>query len=266
MEVLRLSKQMAVGHEVAPSYWRLHASFVNKSGYFGAFYRGFIPWGLLQCAEGIPVLFIQHESMYLLQAQGWSRNKAEKTSGFLGGFAQALFVNPLQKLKVTVIASEQRMGPVQAIKTVVRQHGVLSLLDGLFPMIMRRGLDWGIRFAVSSDVRNWIVRKKYAEGRNTDLNMFELIGCGLVGGAVSALTHPIDNIVTNSQKPVPAGSPHDLISVIRRMYQESGYRAFTRGWGIKVIDNAYHMAWMYGVGTIIYEWMDKNLYDARQYY
>jgi hypothetical protein len=261
MGCLRLGKQMVVGYEGAPSYWRLHSGFVSKSGYVGAFYRGFMPWGLLQCAEGVPVLFVQHESMNHLQEQGWSRNSAEKASGFLGGFAQALFVTPLQKVKVTVIASEQRLEPLQAIKTVIHQHGVLSLFDGLLPMILRRGLDWGIRFAVSSDVRNWVSQRKFADGQDCNLNMFELIGCGLVGGAASAITHPLDNIVTNSQKPVPTGTPHDFISVIRRMYRESGHKAFVRGWGIKVFDNAYHMAWMYGIGTVVYEWVDTTLYE-----
>ena len=98
LEVLRLGKQMVVGREAAPSYWNLHMSFVNQSnGFVGAFYRGFLPWGLIQCAKGVPVLFVQHESMYQLQAKaGWSKNSAEKVSGFLGGFAQAIFVNPFQ--------------------------------------------------------------------------------------------------------------------------------------------------------------------------
>jgi len=80
-----------------------------------------------------------------------------------------------------------------------------------------------------------------------------------MGGAFSALTHPIDNTITNSQKPLPSNVPRDMTSVMKRMYAESGIKAFTRGWGIKVIDNAYHMAWMYGVGTVTYDFMTKSL-------
>ena len=47
------------------------------------------------------------------------------------------------------------------------------------------------------------------------------------------------------------------------MYRESGIKAFTRAWGIKVLDNAYHMAWMYGVGTVVYDWMHKTLREER---
>lgn len=104
MEVLRLGKQMAVGRQVAPSYVNLHRNLVSETGFVGAFYRGFMPWGLMQCTKGIPVLFVQSESMYQLQARGnWSPNTAEKASGFLGGAAQAVFVTPMQKIKVRCV-------------------------------------------------------------------------------------------------------------------------------------------------------------------
>lgn len=48
------------------------------------------------------MLFVQNESMYQLQARaGWSESSAEKASGFLGGASIALFVNPMQKVKVS---------------------------------------------------------------------------------------------------------------------------------------------------------------------
>mmetsp|Transcript_26722 Transcript_26722/g.78941 ORF Transcript_26722/g.78941 Transcript_26722/m.78941 type:complete len:182 (+) Transcript_26722:412-957(+) len=101
LEVLRLGKQMTTGRAKSPSYMSLHHSFVSETGFFGAFYRGFLPWGLLQCLKGMPVLFVQNETMYQLQARaGWSSSTAEKTSGFVGGAAQAVFVCPLQKIKV----------------------------------------------------------------------------------------------------------------------------------------------------------------------
>lgn len=216
LEVLRLGKQMAVGAD-APSYLHLHKSLVHESGLVGAFYRGFVPWGLLQCVKGVPVLFVQHESMYHLQAQaGWSRDAAEKTSGFLGGVAQALFVNPFQKVKVTVVACSETnaLGPVGAFRTVIQREGILSLYDGVVPMMMRRSLDWGIRFGVSSEVKNWIVEQKMRNGEAPELGVQELICCGLVGGASSALTHPIDNVITNSLKPMPLGKRRDIVSVV----------------------------------------------------
>lgn len=281
LEVLRIGKQTVVGHGAAPSYWNLHTSYVNQSGFVGAFYRGFLPWGLIQCAKGVPVLFVQHESMYQLRAVGgWSKGSAEKASGFIGGFAQAIFVNPFQKVKVSVVAcdSMNALSPFQVVHQVVKQHGFRSLYDGVGPMILRRSFDWGIRFGVSSEVKNWVVEQKHATGQKPELTTLELLACGVIGGAVSALTHPIDNIITNSQKPLSPGAKRDIASVVSRMYQESGFQAFTRGWGVQVVDNvspcvvfllverdsclsirvfqAYHMAWMYGAGTVVYNWID----------
>ena len=134
----------------------------------------------------------------------------------------------------------------------------MALYDGILPTMLRRSLDWGIRFGVSAQMKRYLTerKKKNIEDKNNkenELDIYELILCGLIGGAVSALTHPIDNIITNSQKPMSRGTPTDLLSVIFRMYNESGGRAFTRGFAVKVFDNAYHTAWMYGVGAVIYD-------------
>ena len=67
------------------------------------------------------------------------------------------------------------------------------------------------------------------------------------------------HVITNSQKPMPPGTKRDLLSVVRRMHAESGHRAFTRGFAIKIVDNAYHMAWMYGVGPVVYDHIRKAL-------
>ena len=232
-----------------PSYRSLHQSFVADSGGFvPAFYRGFLPWGLGQCLKGVPVLFVQSEALYQLHNRaGWSQGAAEKASGFIGGASMGLFVCPLQVVKVQVVASPHlnALSPLAACIKVVRTTGLSSLYHGLLPMTIRRSLDWGIRFTVSSEVKARVVERRRAAGRSTDLPVHELIGCGLVGGAFSALTHPIDNVITNSQKPMPPEAKRDLLSVVRRMHAESGHRAFTRGFAIKIVDNAYHMAWLY---------------------
>mmetsp|Transcript_48912 Transcript_48912/g.73000 ORF Transcript_48912/g.73000 Transcript_48912/m.73000 type:complete len:315 (-) Transcript_48912:1927-2871(-) len=266
LEVLRLGKQLTVGHGVPPSYLQIHQGLVQESrGFVGAFYRGFLPWGLVQCLKGLPVLFVQNESMYQLRVRGrWDKSKAEIASGFIGGAVQGVFVNPFQKIKVAVVASKEMnsMPPLEACKEVLRRHGVLSLLDGVFVMMLRRSLDWGIRFTVSNRAKHYVIKRKEAQGLpTTDLAVHELIGCGLIGGAASAMTHPIDCVITNSMKPMPVGTKTDVISVVRRMYAESGPQAFTRAWGIKIVDNAYHMAWMYGIGTVVYDHVRKTLAD-----
>ena len=154
------------------------------------------------------------------------------------------------------------LSPVQAIRTITQQQGMASLYDGVFAMMLRRSLDWGIRWNVSVEAKNFVISQKRARGESEELKLHELVGCGVIGGAMSAVTHPLDNVITNSQKPLPVGAQRDLISVAQRMFHESGARALTSGWEIKVLDSTYHMAWMYGIGTIVYERMRKSVDEA----
>jgi hypothetical protein len=176
----------------APSYFQIHKGLVQRSGgFFPAFYRGFYPWGLAQCTKGIPVLFVQHESFRHMETLGLSHTTAANLSGCLGGIAQAIFVTPFQKLKVSVVASGDvhTLPPAQAFLSVVRQEGVSSLFNGLLPTMIRGSIDWGIRFGMALHVKQFILqRKKEKSGGDDSLNVLEWIYCGLIGGAASALT------------------------------------------------------------------------------
>lgn len=263
MDVLQLKKQLVTGRSSTPSYWNLHTRLMQEAGGYAhrAFYRGFMPWGLFQCTKGVPVLFVQHESMHMFQEMGVSSDAAEKASGFVGGLSQAFLITPFQKMKLFAVASQDmyQMTPGQALQTMVRENGFMSLYDGIVPTMIRRSLDWGVRFGLSTEAKNWRIHQKKISGDTSELTTGELVVCGLLGGAVGSLTHPIDNIITNSQKPLHAGASRDFVSVAARMYRESGMTAFTRGWGLKVIDNSYHMAWMFGVSNVLYRWMHKNI-------
>jgi hypothetical protein len=240
LDVLCLGKQMASGR-VAPTYFQIHKRLVAESGSFSrAFYRGFYPWGLIQCTKGLPVLFVQHESLHHLQNLGLTQSTSEKMSGCIGGVAQAAFVTPFQKLKVAVVArgDVHTLPTSEALMTVIRRDGLSGLfLDGLVPSMLRGAMDWGLRFGVSLHMKNYLVEDKKSRSEDIKLSLIEWMCCGVIGGATSALTQPIDNIVTNCQKPMPNGTKRDVFSVIQRMYKESGLRAFTRSMGLKSLDS-----------------------------
>lgn len=239
LDVLCLGKQIATGR-VAPSYYQIHRTLVAESGgFFSAFYRGFYPWGLIQCTKGLPVLFVQHESMHHLQQMGVDQTMAGNVSGCLGGVAQAIFVTPFQKLKVSVVASRDvnTLSAKEALMAVVHRDGMSGLFSGLLPTMVRGSVDWGIRFGISLHLKERLLEEKRNDCEEAELTLVESVYCGLLGGATSALTQPIDNIATNCQKPLPPGTPRDVVSVVLRMYRESGLRAFTRSMGLTIIDN-----------------------------
>jgi hypothetical protein len=171
----------------------------------------------------------------------------------------------LSMSQINVVASQSinQQTAMDACRTIIQQNGFSSLFDGLSAMMLRRSLDWGIRWGVASEVKNYMIHQKRARNESDDLAMHEMIMCGVSGGTISAFTHPIDNILTNSQKPLPPATKRDLISAAIRMYSESGIKAFTRGLAIKVVDSAYHMAWVYGVGAIAYSYMHRAIEGSR---
>jgi hypothetical protein len=226
--------------------------------------------------KGAPVLFVQNETKYVLKQHKICRPRtAEQISGCMSGAVQALIMTPFQKLKVTVVASDtlNRMKYWRACGAVVSREGMLSLFDGLFPTMLRRSIDWGIRFGACAEIKKIMIHQKQqrflasknrlsASNDNAEsiqerpmqtLTTIELMICSSLGGAISGLTHPIDNVITNAQKPLPAGSKRDIVSVVRRMITESGVQAFTRGWCMRIVENSYHMIWMYGIGTLVYD-------------
>lgn len=271
LEVLRLGKQMTPDKAGAASgYVGLHRRLVQEAGFLAAFYKGFYPWGLLECMKGIPILFVQSEAIKQLMLNfHFSREKAENWSGFIGGASQAFFVCPLQKLKVSVVGSKYlfELPPSDVLYWIVKNEGLLALFNGLGPTIIRRSLDWGIRFRASATMKRILLARNNQKLRQEaqrkhekmplyvvdELSLFEMIVCGIFGGAISAITHPLDNVITNCQMPLPAGIERSFLAVVKRMYEEGGKYAFVSGFLFKVLENAYHTAWMYGVGSVLYD-------------
>ena len=68
--------------------------------------------------------------------------------------------------QVSVVACEElnAMSSVTAITSVIKRHGIFSLYDGVLPMAMRRSLDWGIRFYVSTNAKNMMPQRKREQG------------------------------------------------------------------------------------------------------
>ena len=101
----------------------------------------------------------------------------EPIAGMCGGAAQALFVCPTQKLKVMVVEDKRlnNMSTMNAVKDIVKRNGVMCVYDGLPPMILRRAMDWCVRFTVSHKVNEAYVRYKVEHGKPEKLTLPELM-------------------------------------------------------------------------------------------
>jgi len=247
------------------TYPQIIQDLVAESGWLGAFYRGFVPWGTILCAKGLPVLFIQSEVMHRARLAGLERTKAEALGGVLGGIGQGILVTPLNRLRVSVISDQKlnAMGPLRGMQEVIRQQGIGSLFNGIGPTVTRRGCDWGLRFYGSVLAEQYLDRF-FLQEEGTAPSLAHRVASGFLGGALSALTHPIDCIVVNCQRPAATGVKMDAFTVVKQMYSERGIGAFSQGLLVKILDNGYHTMWMYGVSAVLYAKMAEFLNHRKQ--
>ena len=80
------------------SYLRVVRDVYAKQGIAG-FYYGYFPWSLLQCLQGIPMLFTQHHVEAFIYTFGFPSNVSAALGGIAGGMTMALVVTPTGRLK-----------------------------------------------------------------------------------------------------------------------------------------------------------------------
>ena len=245
MESLKITKQ-ATGMSypsIAKKFWKIDGPM--------SLYRGFYPYGFLQMGKGIPVLFTQGEVNYQLDKHT-SMTKTQKgiISGISAGISQAIILTPLQKLKTQAMTNTDSKGlnSSNLLKETLKKEGVSGLFKGLQPMIMKRSLDWGIRFGVIGKCNQMIIDRN---GENYKLTAIDRIGTGFIGGAASCLTMPFDSWLANCQKHNQQNT--SSLQVAKNMFKEGGINSFTRGLTMRILHSGWHTAWIVGIGSIIYD-------------
>eukprot|EP01116_Phalansterium_solitarium_P002799 TRINITY_DN13072_c0_g1_i1.p2 TRINITY_DN13072_c0_g1~~TRINITY_DN13072_c0_g1_i1.p2 ORF type:complete len:298 (+),score=51.17 TRINITY_DN13072_c0_g1_i1:138-1031(+) len=266
MEMLKIMKQSKGG-----SYFSHANKLWIDEGVLG-FYKGFMPWGFIQIAKGIPVLFIQAECDHYFKQWGVHGKTAEVLSGVLGGMGQGIFMTPTQRLK-TIVMTDPKYEGAGAPKTVgealkattyvagevVKKEGWGTLMKGLGPMMGKRGFDWGFRFWGIGVAKSYLTR----DDPKRPLGVLEKMGVGFFGGLVSTATMPLDTWVANCQKAskkLPDGTviKANAIQVAQDMWRTRGVSAFVSGWNMRVLHAGYHTMWMYSIGSLISDWLNKK--------
>ena len=251
MESLKITKQ-ATGMSypsIAKQFWKIDGPM--------SIYRGFYPYGLMQMGKGIPVLFTQGEVKYQLDKHtNLSNTHKGIISGVSAGITQAVVITPLQKLKTTAMTDTNNKGvnSTNLLKNVIKNEGITGLFKGLQPMIMKRSIDWGIRFGIISRCNQFIINRNEPGYKLTPLDR---ITTGFVGGAASCMTMPFDSWIANCQKHSNSKN-NTAIQVAKNMYKEAGILAFTRGLTMRILHSGWHTAWIVGLGSIVYDKIKIN--------
>jgi len=221
---------------------------------FKGFYKGFFPGGFIQgLYKGLPVLFIQGEANYQLNARGLLHGTtAQVVAGMSAGVVQGAMVAPTQRVKV-MVATNPKAGAVSldTVIKVVRAEGAATIFKGTHIMMARRGIDWGLRFYGNSTAKDYFKSRKQPGQK---LSALEIVFSGMFGGAFSAFNQPLDVWVANAQRH-REGRSLTGAEVFKELVAESKVRGIAavwfRGVGMRMVHSAYHTAWMVGLGSWI---------------
>ena len=242
------------------SYLRVVRDVYAKQGIAG-FYYGYFPWSLLQCLQGIPMLFTQHHVEAFIYTFGFPSNVSAALGGIAGGMTMALVVTPTGRLKTIAMTDPafRGMNASSVFLSTVRKNGFFSIYNGFVPVCTKKAADWGVRFGIADTLAGAI-----AEFRGKDPRDFGVVEKFLVGasaGAISTITTPFDVLIANAQKFRESGRRAAISELIMDIYRQDGLIGFYRGWGMRLVHVSYHTAWLYGGGKAMFDWLDQALGD-----
>lgn len=122
-------------------------------------------------------------------------------------------------------------------------------------MVIRRGVDWGLRFWGKSMSDKFFLSLKPDDGKPKKLSAAEAFMSGIFGGAFSGINQPLDVWVANCQKyrEVPLSAGGVLTELLAEARVKGFFAVFFRGIEMRIIHSSYHTAWMAGLGQYIFE-------------
>ena len=233
----------------------------------GGWLRGYWPWGILQATtKGLPVLCAQRASDAALTVAGVGGRPRDVLSSVVAGAAQALFATPTQRLKTLAWTARSRSDALAHL----RAHSAASLFRGVGPMVLRRGLDWGIRVGVVHGARGdaGAHRRRQGAAKGGDGGgdggvRRQGAACLVASVLSSSVSMPFDNLVARRQ-----ASPRDalhrprLVDHARAIFAAEGLRhGLYRGWLVRLVDSTHHTFWVLVVGGHLVRLLDRRAHD-----
>ena len=232
--------------QIAKMLWKKHK--------FRGFYLGFWPWTVIQTTKGLPILFVYTEVNNLLNNYtSLSDSTTNLVSGVVGGMSQGIFITPTQRLKTIIMTypdyHKKSFSSYDIIRKTYKKGGINSFFLGLTPMVLRCGVEWGLRVYSFK-----FFEKKIKEYKKIDtLSLSDNFICGILGGILPTITIPFDNCTSESQK--YSNKNIGIINVIKDIYKNYGLKGFVRGWTVRLIRSCHHTSWMCGLGNVLFSYI-----------
>ncbi len=217
---------------------------------FKCFHIGFYPWGIIQSIKGLPILFVQGESYYLLNKYQIGNDTSRiLISGFLSGVSQGLILTPVQRLKTIAMTDPdfKRLNAYNILPKFVKKYGFSTLYKGVYPTMLRRGIDWSTRFYGIHQASNYLGKSL------SEMTLIEKMGVGFYGGLLSGFTIPLDVLISKTQE--YNNKKKNSYIILKEEIKRNGIRSMGRGFLLKPIGASYHTAFMIGLGDTLYRWI-----------
>ncbi|CAB3396453.1 unnamed protein product [Caenorhabditis bovis] len=225
---VRLQTQhMTVGGP-APQYrgtWHCFSKIVKKEGFKGL-YKGLS--SPLASLSGINAIVFGVHGSACREFKNPDSLEAHFFAGAAAGVAQSVVAAPTERIKLLLqiqndAAHTKFRGPIDAIRQLVKQHGMLSLSRGLLATVARDAPAFGIYFSSYE----WMARKMSRDGKMESLTSMQLLLAGGGAGMLSWMfNYPADIIKSRFQA---EESYRSYWQCIRETYAERGMRSFFVG-------------------------------------
>ena len=244
--------QCAVRQATGLSYVGAVQHAYCEQGLRSVLFRGYFPYGAVQAmTKGLPILFVESEvKRRLVSTTALEAKTCALLAGISGGVVQGAFVAPTQRLKTLAMTYGGTVSGWRVAVYAWQHEGLASIFRGMPALALRRGIDWGIRFTGLAWLRPHLER--FSGNQKHD---WHTVAGAFFGGAVSAVTLPLDNVIANMQK---SGSKGGMLAVAMQIYSQRGIKAFSNGFLGRVFHSGYHTAFVAGGGAIVYDFLKNN--------
>ncbi len=217
-------------------------------------YTSYIPHGILQTFKGAPLLFAQSSSQNYLNKYYTNKSSFEINciSGMVGGAFQGFCITPLQRSR-TIVSTNNNLqkSTKEILNSVIKKEGVFTLFKGIEFTIIKRSIDWGIRFGTQD-----IILKKITK-ENEEISLQKKLLSGFGAGLLSCISTPLDVAISISQgynkKNIPS------YELLKENYKNNGIKIFLRGGIAKTIHSVYSVSIIFSLKSTYEYYYDKYI-------
>jgi len=250
LENLKILKQTT-----GEQYNKISRGMLSR-GLFNGLYPGYLASGLPQTLKGAPVLFAQQTCMNILNIYYPNNQNKNTISGIIGGAFQGFCLTPFQRMRtIATTNTDMSKSRTKIMIDVIKNRGISTLFQGVGFTMIRRSIDWGIRFKAKDVIQERVLEYRQKSNPKYELTIADKMFSGFFAGSVSAITLPMDVCVAVSQK--YTFDNKNGLQLVKEHFRENGVRGFLRGGVIRIFHSGWHVMFILGLKDLYDDYFDK---------